>query len=95
MPDLKKTLDERKSVYGDYSKLSEFRAELMSKFKLQYLEHHEEEMKEIDSLCIFDIVNKLCRLAITPDHIDSWHDIAGYATIIEKFYKEKQDADKQ
>jgi hypothetical protein len=67
----------------------------MSGIKSQYEQHHKKQMKEIDILCITDIVNKLCRLAITPSHIDSWHDIAGYGTIIEKYYKEQEDANKQ
>jgi len=28
---------------------------------------------------IWDVVNKLSRLAVTPDHIDTWHDISVYA----------------
>ncbi len=94
MSDLKKTLDKRKSVYGDYSKLVKLRTTIIKSIKEQYFSHHLKQMPETEILCIIDIINKLCRLAITPDHIDSWHDIAGYATIIEKFYKEKQDADK-
>lgn len=95
MPELKETLEKRKSVYGDYSKLSELRTSIMTGITKQYIAHHEKPMPEEGYLCITDIVNKLCRIAITPDHIDSWHDIAGYATIIEKLYMEKQDANKQ
>ncbi len=91
MSELKETLEERKSVYGDYSKLSELRASIMTGIANQYEAHHEKPMPEEDYLCITDIVNKLCRIAITPDHIDSWHDIAGYATIIEKLYREKHE----
>ena len=30
-------------------------------------------------VCVFNILQKLSRLAETPDHLDSWRDIAGYA----------------
>ena len=43
---------------------------------------------------IYDIVNKLSRLATTPDHIDTWHDIAGYAMLVEEALK-KQETKKE
>jgi hypothetical protein len=95
MNDLNKTLEDRKSVYGEYSKLVELRTTIISGIKEQYFEHNKKVMPETDILCITDIVNKLCRLAVTPSHIDTWHDIAGYGTIIEKYYKEQEDAHKQ
>ncbi len=95
MNDLSKTLEDRKQVYGDYSKLVKLRITIISGVKKQYFDHHQAPMPETDILCITDIVNKLCRLAITPSHIDTWHDIAGYGTIIEKYYKEQENANKQ
>jgi len=94
MNELSKTLEARKSVYGDYASGVEFRAHLMSCIKIHHRLVQGREMDETDALCIFDVVNKICRLAVTPSHIDSWHDIAGYATIIENYYKEKEDANK-
>ncbi len=91
MNELNKTLEARKAVYGDYSKLTELRALILLEITDQYFNHHSRHMPIRELLCITDIVNKLCRLAITPTHIDSWHDIAGYATIIEKYYKEKEN----
>lgn len=90
MNDLSKTLEDRKSVYGDYSKLVKLRTTIISEIKEHYFSHHKKFMPETDILCIIDIVNKLCRLAVTPSHIDTWHDIAGYGTIIEKYYREKE-----
>ncbi len=95
MNDLDKTLEDRKSVYGDYSQMTSLRTTIISGIKKQYFDHHGKHMSDTDILCIIDIVNKLCRLAITPSHIDTWHDIAGYGTIIEKYYKEQENANKQ
>lgn len=95
MPDLKKTLEVRDKEYGSYGKGAHFRAEFMKLVKDFHKKINKTDMKEVDYLCIFDIVNKLSRVVANPSHLDTWHDIAGYATIIEKFYKEKEDANKQ
>ncbi len=83
---VEKTLKERGENYGDYSGGSRLRADIMIEIKARYLEVNEEEMSEHHAGKILDIVNKLSRLAATPDHIDSWHDIVGYATLSEEYY---------
>jgi hypothetical protein len=87
MGTLKNTLKERGEVYGDYAGGTLLRTDIMT----MILERHEEvngrPMDKVLRMFILDIVNKLSRLAITPDHIDSWHDIAGYATLTEEALK--------
>ena len=40
-------------------------------------------MNPINVIYLSKIVMKLSRLAISPDHVDSWTDIAGYARLVE------------
>lgn len=95
MSEIKETIKNRQSLYGDYTRMCGLRSAIINGIKFEYFKHHGVSMLESDVLCIVDIVNKLCRLAVSPDHIDTWHDIAGYAIIIEKYHKEKLNADKQ
>lgn len=83
MNDVEKTLAERGSNYGDYARGVQARAAVMYALKLVYKDHHNEEMPDTAQGMIWDIVNKLCRIAVTPDHLDSWHDIQGYARLAE------------
>jgi hypothetical protein len=82
---VEETVSERHSVYGPYWVGTKLRADIMHLIKEVYLENHGEYMEEMDSVMIFDIVNKLSRLATTPRHIDTWHDIQGYASRVEEF----------
>ncbi len=89
MIELKQTLKERSDVYGEYCVAAEIRALIMDQFETLYFIHNSKKMSTLDFCSLLDIVNKLCRLAATPNHTDSWHDIAGYATQIEKLYLKK------
>ncbi len=87
MSEVKETLKERGKVYGDYKGGSEFRANVMKLIIDRYAEVNHGGMPAIHMVYLYDIVNKLSRLASTPDHIDTWHDIAGYATLAEEAFK--------
>lgn len=93
MSNVNETLKERGKVYGDYKGGSEFRANVMKLIIDRYAEVNHGGMLAIHMVYLYDIVNKLSRLASTPDHIDTWHDIAGYATLAEEAFKkaEKQE----
>jgi hypothetical protein len=84
---LEDTLASRASVYGDYIGGVRLRAILMASIKSRYKEIHKKEMSQIYEEYFRDIVQKLSRLAVTPDHIDSWHDIAGYAKLVENSFR--------
>ena len=90
---VEETLKERGSVYGDYEKGSILRASIMQLIKMRYRGEHGEEMSSLHQIYIFDIVNKVSRLAVTPDHLDTWHDIAGYATLVEEAIQGAQDGE--
>lgn len=84
------TLSKRTEVYGDYEGGTLLRAEIMNLI----LERHNNAtgkcMQMEPFTMILDIVNKLSRIAVTPEHIDSWHDIAGYATLVEKMLAKRR-----
>ena len=81
---IEETLEERGKVYGDYKGGSELRADIMEIIELRYMAVHGKNMDKLMKVYIYDIVNKLSRLAVTPDHRDTWHDIAGYAKLVEE-----------
>lgn len=83
MSEVSETLDQRNSLYGDYRKGIVFRSEFMNLIKTTYrTEHGGREMSFIHEQFFIDIATKLSRLAVSPDHLDSWLDMAGYSTLI-------------
>jgi hypothetical protein len=83
MSNLRETLCERNSKYGGYNVGTKLRADIMDLINQSHVYHHRKEMPAFWYIAILDIVNKLTRLAVTPDHLDSWHDIQGYAKLVE------------
>ena len=88
------TLQERGSTYGDYYTGVCDRSEIMDILTKAYARERGEGMPVEQEGMLWDIVNKLCRLAVTPDHVDSWHDIQGYAKLSENHFTEKNSANK-
>jgi len=82
--DIDETLESRTTLYGDYSGGVRLRATLMASIKARYKEINGCTMPLIDEEHFRDICQKLSRLAGTPRHIDSWHDIIGYAKLVEQ-----------
>ena len=97
MSNVNETLKERGKVYGDYKGGSEFRANVMELIVDRYAKVNHGGMPAIHMVYVYDIVNKLTRLAVTPYDIDTWHDIAWYATLVEKALRkaEKQEQDQE
>jgi hypothetical protein len=89
MSDVNDTLKQRGEVYGDYKGGSALRAIIMDAIESRYEATHGKPMELIHKAYIYDIVNKLSRLAVTPDHEDTWLDIAGYATLVRGALNEK------
>jgi hypothetical protein len=88
------TLKERGTVYGDYGDGSNFRADVLQMMLEIYEKHNDLPMPVIYQVMLLDIISKLSRLATTPTHIDTVHDIAGYATLIEQYLIGKHNATK-
>lgn len=91
MSNVNETLKERGKVYGDYKGGSFFRYVVMRAIIARYKEVNHGGMPDIYMVYLYDIVNKLSRLASTPDHIDTWHDIAGYAMLVEEALKKDKE----
>lgn len=79
---IQETLDQRGQVYGSYPTGSLLRARLMGLCKDLYKTVYSSSMEPVTRVYIYDIINKVSRLATTPRHQDTWHDICGYARLI-------------
>lgn len=79
---IQETLDQRGRVYGSYPTGSLLRARLMGLCKDLYKTVYGDKMEPVLCVYIYDIINKASRLATTPRHQDTWHDICGYARLI-------------
>ena len=82
------TLKERGSVYGDYKGVVDVRSTIMNTISKRHIDVNGKPLTELDYQKLNDIVMKLARLAATPNHKDTWHDIAGYATLSEDLCNE-------
>jgi hypothetical protein len=81
MNQVDKVLINRGSVYGDFSIGSNAFANIMGELAKVYEDKHGAPPSMNDFIHIWYQVMKLVRLAATPNHIDSWVDIQGYAKL--------------
>ena len=76
---------ERSKVYGE--------AWLKTGFVLRVLEFGKSAMATSDYVYAWMIcINKLVRLMTTPNHLDSWEDLAGYATLVSEDIRSQQES---
>ena len=80
-------LEERGDVYGDYRRGLIFRLELMDLISGRYEEVNGTAIDDEELMLFNDVISKLGRLAVSPKHLDSWKDLAGYALLIEEVIK--------
>ena len=81
------TLEHRGKIYGDYSNNVDAVADIMKTLKTLHLMAHDDiPMASADEANLYYIVIKLVRLGVSPDHLDSWHDLQGYAKLAEGYY---------
>lgn len=81
--DVDVTLADRKSQYGDFKDVSDTTLKIMDNFALGC-------MSSVQSEALHMICSKLARIANgDANHVDSWHDIAGYATLVVKELERK------
>lgn len=72
------TLNERQSTYGDFKDVAN-----TTQYLLQMLST--DAMSDVQLEALHMICSKLARIAHgDPDYKDNWHDIAGYATLVER-----------
>jgi len=80
---LEDTLKERGSVYGDFDGNLYLRAQMMAAIDARFEAVNGVALNNSQRHLFQDVIAKLARLAATPEHLDSWHDLAGYATLVE------------
>ena len=81
-----KTLEERGNSYGSYKENVEAVADIMRNLNIVHKDKTGEDLNLIDFTNLNYQVIKLVRLAATPNHLDSWHDIQGYGKLAEEYY---------
>src|SRR5690625_7728704 len=77
-----KTLKQRSKTYGDFSSLSVIANDLKLSMRASdgWIRLEPEHKEALDM-----IAHKIARIINgDPNHLDSWHDIAGYATLVEQ-----------
>ena len=84
------TLEQRGAIYGDYRTGVMARAEILGILNDIHMAEHNSNIPNVYNGMLFDVVNKLCRLAVSPTHIDSWHDVQGYAKLAEDHFKAQE-----
>ncbi len=84
---IEETLEDRGQIYGDHIKQHQLRTRIMQLIHDRFKEHNGEDMPLDYFLMIYDYVNKISRLAVSPTHEDSHHDIGGYAVLNERYVK--------
>jgi hypothetical protein len=81
------TLKQRGLVYGSYKEVCEVRAKILDLLSKHHVAVTGKPMDDRTLLGFSDVVLKLVRAAGKPEYEDSWHDLAGYATLMEDIAK--------
>lgn len=90
MNSLNNTLSQRGAVYGDYEEGSLFIANTLQEMEKARRNQGYLPLTEENRVHINYVLLKLTRIMITPDHVDSWHDLAGYAKLTEEVYEKRK-----
>lgn len=78
------TLKQRGEIYGKYEDGLEARAKIMGILADHHQNVNELPLSPAMKVAFHDLTMKIVRAAGKPDHTDSFHDLAGYATLIER-----------
>lgn len=84
-------LEERGEVYGDFDGNLYLRTQIMSAIDARYTAVNSKPLTNEQRHLFQDVIAKLARLAATPEHLDSWKDLAGYATLVEQLIGNKNE----
>ncbi len=74
-------LADRGKIYGSFKTNIEARGSIMDILDSIHSDKNHSKLSSVDYQALNDIVIKLVRLAATPEHIDSFVDISGYAQL--------------
>ncbi len=78
------TLTERGNIYGSYEKVCKTRS-----YILNVLNQHNPNLTDVQKVAFGDLVLKLVRAAGAPEYKDSFHDLQGYAKLMEDMTDER------
>ena len=84
------TLKQRGGVYGSYEKVIATRATILEALKAHHKQATGDDMGTTIEVAFGDLVLKLVRGAGAPYYPDSFHDLAGYAKLMEDMADEDQ-----
>lgn len=80
---IQNTLQQRGERYGEFKDVAQLSNDLMR--LLQATPNYNESLSDSQHFALVMITNKMARIVNgDPNYIDNWHDIAGYATLVEQ-----------
>ncbi|HCT7911881.1 TPA: hypothetical protein OT848_000387 [Acinetobacter baumannii] len=80
---IQNTLQQRGERYGEFKDVAQLSNDLMR--LLQGAPNYNESLSDSQHFALVMITNKMARIVNgDPNYIDNWHDIAGYATLVEQ-----------
>lgn len=87
-PTIKETLNQRQSQYGSFEDVAMITEQMVDVMRKGYYENLAYNQK----MALYMICSKMARIVNgDPNHKDSWHDIAGYATLIDNELESEKD----
>tara|TARA_R100001594_G_scaffold111675_2_gene146463 strand:- start:2279 stop:2602 length:324 start_codon:yes stop_codon:yes gene_type:complete len=90
--DVDKILEARGKVYGSFGEGIRAEATILQVLENLYLLNNTKPMPNLHRSYLFRIIIKLSRLGVSPEHLDSWKDIEGYAKLTYNDIVENTDA---
>ena len=87
-PTIKETLSQRQEQYGSFEDVAMFTEQMIDVMRKGYYE----KLAYNQKMALYMICSKMARIVNgNPNHKDSWHDIAGYATLIDNELVSEKD----
>ena len=87
-PTIKETLNQRQDQYGSFEDVAMITEQMVDVMRKGYYENLAYNQK----MALYMICSKIARIVNgNPNHKDSWHDIAGYATLIDNELESEKD----
>lgn len=82
MDKVKEILEERGASYGSYEETCKFRQLAIFMLDELHMKEHDKKIPAMARTVFVDVLHKLARAAVTPEHIDSLRDIQGYIQLL-------------
>lgn len=85
---VRQTLNQRQEQYGSFEDVAMFTEQMVDVMRKGYYE----KLAYNQKMALYMICSKMARIVSgNPNHKDSWHDIAGYATLIDNELVSEKD----